>query len=237
MDTTHNNIESLLLRFNDKSPQEVLSWFLSAYSGRIALASGLGAEGQVLTDMISKIDKSIRIFTIDTGRLFPESYKLIDRNNRRYEINMEVFFPDHKEVESYILQHGINGFYDSVEKRKACCHARKMEPLKRALANLDVWICGLRNEQSITRKSVQMIEWDESNGLIKLNPLIHWTEDEVWKYIKFNNVPYNRLHDKGFPSIGCQPCTRAVESGHDIRSGRWWWENPDHKECGLHVKS
>ena len=230
------NIEQLNQQFEGQSPEAVIQYFLSEYSGKIALSSSLGIEDQVLTDMIVKADKSTRIFTLDTGRLFPETYSLIDKTNLTYDIHLEVMFPDYQEVEKMVKEEGINLFYNGIEQRKACCRVRKLDPLKRAFQGLEVWICGLRKEQSITRQAVQLIEWDENNGLIKLNPLIHFTEDQVWDYIKKNHVPYNKLHDQGFPSIGCQPCTRAVKPGEDIRAGRWWWENPDQKECGLHKR-
>ena len=230
------NIEQLNQQFEGQSPEAVIQYFLSEYSGKIALSSSLGIEDQVLTDMIVKADKSTRIFTLDTGRLFPETYSLIDKTNIKYDIHLEVLFPDYMEVEKMVKEEGINLFYKGIDQRKACCRVRKLDPLKRAFQGLEVWICGLRKEQSITRQAVQLIEWDENNGLIKLNPLIHFTEDQVWDYIKKNHVPYNKLHDQGFPSIGCQPCTRAVQPGEDIRAGRWWWENPDQKECGLHKK-
>jgi len=230
------NIEQLNLQFEGKSPEEVLSYFLAEYKGKIALSSSLSIEDQVLTDLIVKIDKEARIFTLDTGRLFPETYSLIERTNTKYDIKLEVFFPDYKEVEKLVKTEGINLFYNGIDHRKACCRVRKLEPLKRAFEGLDIWICGLRKEQSVTRQGVQLVEWDEGNQLIKLNPLIHFTEEEVWNYIKTHKVPYNKLHDQGFPSIGCQPCTRAIEPGEDIRAGRWWWENPEHKECGLHIK-
>lgn len=223
-------------QFSGKSPEEVLSFFLTEYKGRIALSSSLGLEDQVLTDLIVKIDKSTRIFTLDTGRLFPETYSLIDKTNMRYDIKLEVFFPDYKAVEKMVKAEGVNLFYAGIEQRKMCCQVRKIEPLKRAFEGLDVWICGLRREQSVTRQDVQLVEWDGNNGLIKLNPLINFTEQQVWDYIKQNSVPYNKLHDQGFPSIGCQPCTRAIKPGEDIRAGRWWWENPDQKECGLHKR-
>ncbi len=228
------NIEQLNQQFEGKSPEEVLRYFLAEYKGKIALSSSLGLEDQVLTDMIVKIDKSTRIFTLDTGRLFPETYSLIDKTNIRYDIKLEVMFPDYQEVEKMVKTEGVNLFYNGIEQRKTCCGVRKLEPLKRAFVGLDVWICGLRKDQSVTRQGVQLVEWDEGNQLIKLNPLIQFSEDDVWKYIKKNQVPYNKLHDQGFPSIGCQPCTRAIKPGEDIRAGRWWWENPDQKECGLH---
>jgi len=217
-----------------KAPVDVIKWFIDKYKGKIALSTSMGAEDQVLTDMLVKIDRQTRIFTLDTGRMFYETYDLIEKTCVRYKINIEIFFPKPEEVESMVNKKGINLFYQSIENRKECCKVRKLEPLKRAFEGLDVWICGLRRSQSETRSNNQLVEWDEANGLIKLNPLIDWNEDQVWNYIKQNNVPYNVLHDKGFPSIGCQPCTRAILPGEDIRAGRWWWENPETKECGLH---
>jgi phosphoadenosine phosphosulfate reductase len=229
-------IEQLNQQLEGKTPQEVIAFFLAEYKGKIALSSSLGLEDQLLTDLVVKIDKETRIFTLDTGRLFPETYSLIDKTNMKYNIQLEVFFPKSEAVEAMVKAEGVNLFYAGIDQRKQCCNVRKMEPLKRAFNGLEVWICGLRREQSITRKEMQLVEWDENNQLIKLNPLINFTEQEVWDYIKANNVPYNKLHDKGFPSIGCQPCTRAIEAGEDVRAGRWWWENPEHKECGLHRK-
>jgi len=229
-----DKIEKLNQQFERSSPEEVLRFFLAEYPGKIALSSSLSIEDQVLTDLIVKIDKTTKIFTLDTGRLFPETYSLIEKTNMLYGIKLDVFFPDYQEVEKLVKTEGINLFYNGIEQRKACCRVRKMEPLKRAFKGLDVWICGLRREQSVTRQDVQLVEWDEANQLIKLNPLINFTEEEVWAYIKEHHVPFNKLHKQGFPSIGCQPCTRAVQPGEDIRSGRWWWEDPEHKECGLH---
>ncbi len=227
-------VNKLNERFIGKEPEEVLSYFLEAYRGHIALASSLSIEDQVLTAMICRIRSETRIFTLDTGRLFPETYSLIERTNMTYGIKIQLFFPDYKQVEKMVAEHGVNLFYENVEKRRLCCHIRKLEPLKRAFDGLKVWICGLRHEQSVTRTDIRMVEWDEPHRLLKLNPLINWTEKQVWDYIHGHGVPYNKLHDQGFPSIGCQPCTRAVKPGEDIRAGRWWWENPLHKECGLH---
>lgn len=220
----------------NKPAEEILQYFLPKYGDRVALASSLGLEDQVLTAMISKIKKDARVFTIDTGRLFPECYQLIDRTNDKYDIKIEVYSPEHTGVEKYVKDNGINAFYQSIELRKACCHCRKIEPLLRALSTLEVWICGLRASQAVTRSNINVVEWDANNGLIKVNPLANWSEEDVWKYIKDNRVPYNKLHDQGFPSIGCQPCTRAIQPGEDIRAGRWWWEDPEHKECGLHKR-
>lgn len=227
-------VVGLQSKYRNKSTLEVLSGFIEEFKGRIALASSMGVEDQLLTDMIVKIDPSVRVFTLDTGRLFYETYDLIEKTMLRYKIDIQVFSPDSASVEDMVNRKGINLFFQSIENRKECCRVRKIEPLKRAFQGVDVWICGLRREQSATRIQNQLVEWDESNGLIKLNPLIDWTEQQVWDYVRQNSVPYNVLHDKGFPSIGCQPCTRAVFPGEDIRAGRWWWENPDTKECGLH---
>jgi phosphoadenosine phosphosulfate reductase len=234
--TDKETIQKLDEAFGKKSPQEVLTYFLKEYKGRIALSSSLGIEDQVLTHMVHAIAPETKVFTLDTGRLFPETYSLIDKTNKHFGINIQVYFPESAKVEEMVRTKGINLFYDSIENRKECCRIRKIEPLRRAFKDLDVWICGLRKDQSITRFYSSMVEWDEVNGLIKINPLINWNERMVWEYIRSFQVPYNELHDKGFPSIGCQPCTRAVAKGEDIRSGRWWWEAPEHKECGLHKR-
>lgn len=231
-----NEIKQLNEEFADATPETILGYFLDRFGDRIALSSSLSIEDQVLTDMICKLKPGARIFTLDTGRLFPETYSLIDRTAMHYGIRLEVFFPDRTEVEKLVAEGGINGFYESLEKRKRCCRVRKLELLERAFRGLDAWICGLRREQSVTRSGMRAIEWDETHGLVKINPLIGWHEEQVWEYIRRHCVPYNILHEQGFPSIGCQPCTRAVKPGEDIRAGRWWWESPDHKECGLHSR-
>ena len=233
---TKDDIPALNGRFNDASPEEVLAFCLNAYKDRIALSSSLSIEDQALTKMIVDIDKSTRIFTLDTGRLFPETYQLIDRTNLTYNIKIEVFFPDYREVQRMEREEGINLFYNSIESRHRCCTIRKLEPLKRAFQGLDAWICGLRHEQSVTRKNMQLIEWDDRHNMVKVNPLINWTERQVRDYIRQHHVPYNKLFDKGYPSIGCELCTRAVNPGEDPRSGRWWWKAPDKRECGLHQR-
>jgi len=230
------DINSLNEKFQGLKPEEILEYFIKEYAHEAALSSSLGAEDQVLTDMIFKIDKSANVFTLDTGRLHPETYDVMDATNLKYGVKLNVFFPINKDVEKLYETQGINGHFESIEKRKNCCGVRKMEPLKRALAPLKVWITGLRAAQSVTRTDMPVVEYDENFKVIKVNPLINWSEDDVWDYIKSNNVPYNKLHDQGYPSIGCAPCTRPVKAGEDIRSGRWWWENPEHKECGLHAK-
>jgi phosphoadenosine phosphosulfate reductase len=199
-------------------------------------ANSLGAEDMVLTDLIVKAKLPIEIFSLDTGRLPPETYELMAAVDTHYGLKLKIYFPQAEEVESYVRNHGINAFYESVTLRKACCYARKVEPLKRALAGKRAWITGMRAEQAATRGNLAFQEYDEGNGLEKFNPLSDWSEKEVWTYIKQNGVPYNALHDKFYPSIGCAPCTRAISLGEDIRSGRWWWEDPTSKECGLHVK-
>ena len=232
---TAQDIPQLQAAIAGKSPQEIMAYFLNKFGSKIAFSNSMGAEDQVITDMICKIDKSVQIFTLDTGRVFPETYDLIDRTNKKYDIHIKVYFPDAQEVENMVNNKGVNLFFDSIENRKECCHIRKIGPLTRAFKGLDVWICGLRRDQSVTRTDIKTVEWDENNGLIKLNPIVDWSKEKMWDYIKKNKVPYNRLHDQGFPSIGCQPCTRAIEKGEDVRAGRWWWENPDTKECGLHA--
>ena len=231
-----NEITQLNEEFANATPEALLGYFLDRYGSRIALSSSLSIEDQVLTDMICRLKPDARIFTLDTGRLFPETYNLIDQTAMHYGIRLEVFFPDCTEVEKLVADCGINGFYESLEKRKRCCRIRNLDPLERALRGLDAWICGLRREQSVTRSEMRAVEWDEAHGLLKINPLIDWHEEQVWEYIRRNHVPYNKLHEQGFPSIGCQPCTRAVKPGEDIRAGRWWWESPDHKECRLHLR-
>ncbi len=203
----------------------------------IAFANSYGAEDMVLTDIIAKESLAIEIFSLDTGRLPPETYTLMAEVEKNYDTKPVVFFPKHEAVEDYVRTKGINAFYESIDLRKACCHMRKVEPLKRALANKQAWVTGMRAEQATTRASLPTREFDEGNQLEKFNPLSDWTEQEVWAYIRMYEVPYNALHDQFYPSIGCGPCTRAVAMGEDVRAGRWWWEDPNSKECGLHVKN
>jgi len=227
-------IERLNNSLTGSDPEIILKRVLEEFGEKIGFSSSLGAEDQVITAMLAAIDKSVNIFTLDTGRMFPETYEVLHRTVNRFGMNIQVYFPEAASVEEMVNSKGINLFYESIGNRKLCCHIRKIEPLKRALSGLDAWITGLRRQQSITRNEMKLIEWDESHGLIKINPLIEWTDDMVWEYIRRKNIPYNKLHDQGFPSIGCQPCTRAIENGEEIRAGRWWWEQPDSKECGLH---
>jgi phosphoadenosine phosphosulfate reductase len=215
---------------------KVLRWASEVFGNQVCFATSLGVEDQVITHMIAEIDPSIRVFTLDTGRLFAESYELIERTESRYGVKIDVFSPKTEEVEAMVAERGINLFYKSIENRKLCCSIRKLHPLTRALAGTDAWICGLRRDQGLTRQEVRVVEWDDQFGLVKINPLWNWPESEVWDYVRSNEVPYNPLHDRGFLSIGCACCTRPIAPGEDIRAGRWWWEQPEHKECGLHRK-
>lgn len=221
----------------DGKPAEViLDYMFNSYGGKTGFSTSLGVEDQVIVHMLNAINKDAYVFTLDTGRLFPETYDLLDITTKRYDIRITVFYPETEKVQNMVNEKGINLFYESIENRQLCCHIRKVEPLSRAFKGLNAWITGLRRGQSMTRKDYRTVEWDEKNGLIKVNPLIGWTEEEVWTFVHEHKIPYNKLHDKGFPSIGCQPCTRAILPGEDIRAGRWWWENPETRECGLHKK-
>lgn len=204
--------------------------------GEVTFANSLGAEDVVLTDIILTEGLPIEIFSLDTGRLPPETYALIAAVEQRYATRLKVFFPDATAVEQYVRTEGINAFYESIALRKACCHIRKVEPLRRALAGKKAWITGMRAGQATTRADLPVRQYDEGNGLEKYNPLTDWSEQDVWAYIRIHEVPYNALHDQFYPSIGCAPCTRAIAVGEDVRAGRWWWEDANSKECGLHVK-
>jgi phosphoadenosine phosphosulfate reductase len=229
-----SQIEDWNKSLKDKSAIGVISYFLQHFGEKIVLSTSLGLEDQALTEMVLRTKQNTEVFTLDTGRLFPETYDLIARTNKHFGIRMKTYFPEPEKVEKMVADNGINLFYDSVENRKMCCAIRKVAQLPRAFSGMDAWICGLRKDQSVSRFFNRMVEWDENNGLIKINPLINWTETEVWDYIREHNIPYNLLHDQGFPSVGCEPCTRAIEPGEDVRAGRWWWEAEVHKECGLH---
>jgi phosphoadenosine phosphosulfate reductase len=223
----------LTLALAGKDLIEQLHYLAGAYPGQIVFSSSLGQEDQVITDIIARNKIPIRIFTLDTGRLFNETYELIDRTRARYKIAIEVFFPQANAVEKMVTEKGFTSFYESVENRKECCHIRKVEPLNRALQGVKIWITGLRSEQSANRQQMALLDWADDKQLYKFNPLINWTFEEMMDYIRQYNVPYNPLHDKGFVSIGCLPCTRAIEPGEEARAGRWWWEQSQ-KECGLH---
>ena len=230
-------VATLLADLGEASAEQVLAYAARRFPGRVAFATSLGLEDQVLTAMIAEAGLDIPIFTLDTGRLYPETYDLIDRTSKRYSLPIRAFFPDAAEVEDMVATNGVNLFRDSIELRKLCCGARKVKPLRRAQAGLDAWVCGLRSGQGATRQKVEPAEWDDGAGLVKINPLAAWDEARIWDYVRAHDVPYNPLHDAGFPSIGCAPCTRAVPEGEDARSGRWWWESAEHRECGLHHRS
>jgi phosphoadenosine phosphosulfate reductase len=231
-----SQIEEWNETLKEKSAIGVIGYFLQYFGEKVVLSTSLGLEDQVLTEMVMRQKRDTKIFTLDTGRLFPETYDLIARTNKQFGIRMNIYFPEPARVEEMVANHGINLFYDGIEKRKMCCGIRKVAQLPRAFEGMEAWICGLRKDQSVSRFFNSLVEWDENNGLVKINPLIKWTEKEVWDYVKRHNIPYNLLHDRGFPSIGCEPCTRAIEPGEDVRAGRWWWEDEMHKECGLHKR-
>ena len=218
-------------------PQEILTWALKNFRPRIALSCSFGApEGLVLLDMMHRIDPASRVFVLDTGRLPQATHDLIDRVRERYDKPVEVLFPDSAAVAAMVGEHGMNLFYESVEKRQLCCRVRKVEPLKQYLSELDAWVTGLRREQSLTRSDTPKIQLDHTHGgIVKLNPIADWTRDQVLDYVRVHNVPTNRLHAQGYPSVGCDPCSRAIRAGEESRAGRWWWESSGDRECGIHV--
>jgi len=218
-----------------KSSLDALTALTDRFPGKIVFSTSFGVEDQVITHFIFSNNLPVRVFTLETGRLFPETYYVWNRTLEIYNKDIEAYFPDTHAVQQLISQKGPSSFYESVENRKECCHIRKIEPLQRALKGAECWITGIRAEQSGNRQGMAQVEWDEGNQLIKFHPIYDWSLDDVWKYVKANHIPYNPLHDKGFPSIGCAPCTRAVREGEDFRAGRWWWEDTSKKECGLHA--
>ncbi len=230
-------MKRLDVEFEEKSAEKVILWGWDTFKEKIALANSFGAEDVVLTDMVLRINPQIKIFALDTGRLPQETYNIWQILEEKYGINIEPYFPEAKRVEEMVKKFGSNLFYKSVDLRRLCCKVRKIGPLNRALLELDAWICGLRREQSITRRDIKKIEIDLAHRrIIKINPLADWSINEVWDYIKKNKLAYNKLHDRNYPSIGCVPCTRPIKPGEDTRSGRWWWEPPEQKECGLHLQ-
>jgi phosphoadenosine phosphosulfate reductase len=236
MKFNQDQINKLNQEHTNKSAEEVLKWILENLHPNVALASSFGAEDVVLIDMLAKINPEARIFTLDTGRLNQETYDLIDSIRTKYKIRLEVMFPDQSEVQEMVYEHGMNLFYRSRENRKLCCGVRKVHPLTKMLSTLDGWITGIRSDQTQNRSDSWKFEIDNQfGGILKANPIIDWTWKQIWDYIKANKVPYNKLHDKGYPSIGCEPCTRAIKPGEDLRAGRWWWESESDKECGLHL--
>jgi len=236
MKLSKGEVEKLAEDFENKEPQEILKWALDTFHPKLALSSSFSTEDITLIDMLWKTNPKFRVFTLDTGRLNQETYTLIDSIRTRYDMQIEVYYPKTAAVEKMVREQGMNLFYESVANRRLCCNVRKVEPLMRALSGLDAWITGLRRGQSVTRTEVKKVEIDEAHGnIVKVNPLADWSNEQVWSYVKKNNLHYNTLYDKGYPSIGCEPCTRPIKPEEDIRAGRWWWESPDEKECGLHV--
>jgi phosphoadenosine phosphosulfate reductase len=237
-------IESRLLKFIESSEaetlssQEILTWAIKNFHPRLALSCSFGApEGLVLLDMMHRIDPASRVFVIDTGRLPQATHDLIDRVRARYDKPVEVIFPRAEDVQPMVRARGMNLFYESIENRQLCCRLRKVEPLNRHLADLDAWVTGLRRDQNVTRAGTPKLEIDYVHGgIVKVNPIAGWTHDEAMDYARAHDVPINRLHDRGYPSVGCDPCSRAIEPGEDSRAGRWWWENPETRECGIHVE-
>ena len=232
------NINDALIKTINEKTKNVISLIqknIEKYNS-VTFANSLGAEDMVLVDLIQKHKLNVEIFSIDTGRLPSETYNLIQKVEDKYQFKIKLYFPNQENVEHYVNTYGINAFYNSLDLRKSCCAIRKVEPLNRALKNKKAWITGMRQEQSQTRLALKEEEFDEAHQSQKLNPLSSWSEIEIWAYIKMHDVPYNALHDQFYPSIGCAPCTRAISVGEDVRAGRWWWEDPQNKECGLHVK-
>ncbi|MDO8616689.1 MAG: phosphoadenylyl-sulfate reductase [Dehalococcoidia bacterium] len=232
---TAADVDRLNELLGGKPAEEIVRWAGETFGPEIKFANSFGAEDVALQHIIAKIAPNIRVFTLDTGRLNDETYQVMDATRFKYpDVPIEVMFPERDKVEGLTREKGFFSFRESVELRKECCAIRKVQPLKRALADANAWMTGLRRDQSVTRTDTPTIEWDEGNAMVKVNPLIEWSNEDVWAYIKANKIPYNKLHDQHYPSIGCAPCTRAIKDGEDIRAGRWWWENPEFKECGLH---
>lgn len=228
------DVEEVRAKITQLSIEEALRFLVDEFDDDVVFSSSFGMEDQVISHFILSQKLPIMIFTLDTGRIFEETYRTWENTNETYQTKIQAYYPNALQVENLVEKHGPNCFYDSVELRKKCCHIRKVEPLSRALDNKKVWITGLRAEQSPSRQNLEPIEWDAVNHLIKFHPLLHWKLDEVKDFIKNNQIPYNPLHDRGFVSIGCAPCTRAIREGEDFRAGRWWWEDQSKKECGLH---
>ncbi|MEO6305517.1 MAG: phosphoadenylyl-sulfate reductase [Bacteroidia bacterium] len=229
-----NDINKINELIKDQSAENALALLTKEFSGKVVFSTSLGYEDQVITHFIFSNNLPIKVFTLDTGRLFSETYSVFESTLQRYKKPIKTYYPQTLELEKLVSEKGPNSFYNSTENRKECCYVRKVEPLKRALKGNKIWITGIRAEQSGNRKDMPALEWDEGNQIVKFHPLINWTLEEVKNYISENNIPYNILHDKGFVSIGCAPCTRAIKTGEDHRAGRWWWEQNDKKECGLH---
>jgi len=231
---TQEQVDELNSKFN--TTEEAIQWVSDNLHPKVAKASSFGAEDAVIMDIMLKINPKFRFFTLDTGRLPQETYDIMDIVRKKYNISIEVLFPDSKEVEDMVREKGVNLFYESVENRELCCEIRKVHPMNKMLSTLDGWIAGLRRDQTKNRESAKIFQLDKKHGgILKINPIINWSWDQVQEYIKNNNLPYNSLLDKGYPSIGCEPCSRAIKPGEDLRAGRWWWEQDGNKECGLHI--
>ena len=234
---TETEVTKVAQQMESQGAEKVLQWGAQTFSPRIGFASSFGAEDVVVIDLLSRIKPQVILFTLDTGRLNEETYEVMDQIRERYGVSIVSYFPDKEAVEKLEQEKGFYSFRKSIENRKECCGIRKVVPLNRALAGLNAWITGLRREQAVTRSGLPKVEVDTAHrGIVKLNPIADWTTQQIWDHIRKNQVPYNKLHDQSFPSIGCSPCTRAIKPGEDIRAGRWWWELPEQKECGLHVK-
>ena len=235
MDTALQQVSTLNFHLNGVSIPDALQYFAALHPGQVTFSSSFSFEDQVITHYILSNNLPVTIFTLDTGRLFPETYSVWSRTNERYNTQVKAYYPQADLIEEFVSEKGPNSFYESVDNRKGCCFIRKVEPLRRALAGNKVWITGLRAEHSPERHDLQQVEWDPTNDIIKFHPILNWNTDETKAFINKHNIPYNILHDRGFVSIGCQPCTRAIQPGEDFRAGRWWWEDDSKKECGLHV--
>ncbi len=235
MPASKNTITQLLYQLDRLKNIPFTEWLTNEYPGQVIFSTSFSYEDQVITHDILSNNLPIKIFTLDTGRLFAETYSVWSSTNEKYQTKIKAYYPNDNALQEFVEAKGPNSFYESLDNRKQCCFIRKVEPLKRALAGNAIWITGLRAEHSADRTNLPLIEWDKANQIIKYHPLLHWTTEEVKSYIAKNHVPYNPLHDKGFVSIGCAPCTRTIKAGEDFRAGRWWWEDADKKECGLHV--
>ena len=229
--------KEILEKFEKQTVEGNLRDLAELYPGGVSFSTSFGFEDQVITHLIYASGADINIFTLDTGRLFPETYSTWSATLEKYGLPIQAWYPDEERLRNWVTENGPNAFYESPELRKSCCHIRKVEPLKKALLGKKVWVTGIRASQSSERKNTPILEWDEVHGLIKYHPLLHWSEEETKEFINEKSIPYNPLHDRGFVSIGCAPCTRAIKAGEDFRAGRWWWEDNSKKECGLHVKT
>jgi phosphoadenosine phosphosulfate reductase len=233
--SNQNKVQEILIKIKGLSPVEALKLLAEEFRGAAVFSTSFSSEDQVITDMLFAGQLPVEIFTLDTGRMFPETYSTWARTLENYPLKITAYYPDSYSLQSFIEEKGPNSFYDSVENRKSCCHIRKVDPLQRALKGKKLWVTGIRAEHSPNRHDMQPVEWDAVNQVLKFHPILNWTTEEIKEYIQQHEIPYNPLHDKGFVSIGCAPCTRAIKPGEDFRAGRWWWEDSSKKECGLHV--